>query len=180
MSKVDISEFVRIIEAINKAGKALPAELASIAVNFSKERFRERAWFDRSKEPWERRKLRRKGGKKRSQHLLVDTGRLKRSIRKIYADQNLIIIGTDVPYAEIHNNGGEIEKTVTVKQHIRKEHSRKRKGRKKELVKSHVVKTHKRTMKLKVPARPFIGESYALQQNLIKHISEKIINTLTK
>lgn len=177
-ARIDISDFIKKIDAINKACKALPNELAAIAVNFSKDRFRDRAWLDRTKESWKPRKQLRKGGKKRSQHLLVNSARLKRSIRKIYADQNIIIIGTDVEYAEIHNNGGIIKKIVNVKQHVRKAHTRKRKGRKNISVKSYVVKAHTRTMNLKIPQRKFLGDSYTLQRRLFLHYSAKILKSI--
>ncbi len=52
-----------------------------------------------------------------------------------------------MPYAQIHNEGGTINKTVTVKAH-----SRKRKGR------SENVKSHRRKMNTTLPKRQFIGE----------------------
>lgn len=176
MSKVDITDFIRKLDAVGKAYKKLPNEIAAIAVNFSKDRFREQAWLDRTKEPWKPRRSRR-AGKKKNQTLLVNSGRLKRSIRKIHADENSILIGTDVPYAEINNNGGEINQNVTVKEHTVKSYSRKRKGRN-EKVKSHKVKSHKRQMKLKIPARPYIGPSYTLQRRIYLHIASKFTTAL--
>lgn len=164
MSKVDLTDFIRKMDALSKVHSKLPTEIAAIAVNFSKERFREQAWLDSTKEPWKKRKLRRKG-KTRSQTLLVNTGRLKRSIRKIYADSDKIIIGTDVPYAQIHNDGGIINTNVSVKAHNVKSFSRTRKGRV-EKVKEHNVRSHNRKVNTKIPARKFIGSSYTLQRRI--------------
>ncbi len=164
MSKVDLTDLYRKIDALSKANAKLPVEIAAVAVNFSKERFRDQAWLDSTKEPWKQRKSRRVG-KKRSQTLLYGTGRLKRSIRKIYADSNKVIIGTDVPYAEVHNNGGVLNSNVKVKAHNVKSFSRNRKGRS-ESVSAHMVKSHNRKMNTRIPARPFIGASYTLNRRI--------------
>lgn len=168
--KVDTSEFTRHLDSILNTYKKIPAELAVIAVNFSKERFRDQAWLDETKHNWPKRKTQR-GSARRSQTLLVDTGRLKRSIRKIKADPDQVIIGSDVPYAEIHNEGGKINKTVNVKahevkSHRKKAHIRTREGRteivKAQIVKSHTIAAHTRKMNLKIPSRHFLGNSYTL------------------
>ena len=172
MIKVDITEFARKLDAVTKAYSRIPAEVATIAVNFSKERFRDQAWLDETKQSWKPRKRRRAGGKKRSQTLLVNTGRLKRSIRKISADTNAIIIGTDVPYAQIHNEGGTINETVTVKTHRRRAHTRKR-DKRVETVKEHTVNSHTRKMNTKIPERPFIGNSATLKKRIILHITAR-------
>lgn len=170
----DLSKFLRKMDAISKVYSSLPTEIATVAVNFSKERFREQSWLDSTKENWEKRKVARKG-KKKSQTLLVDTGRLKRSIRKIYADERKIIIGTDVPYAQIQNDGGTINKNVTVRAHAVRAHSvksysRTRKGRnetvKMHTVKTHTVNSHSRHMNTKIPSRRFIGNSYTLNKRI--------------
>ena len=177
MGRIDISDFARKLDALVTTYSRLPTEIATIAVNFSKERFREQAWFDQTKEPWTPRKRARKGSGRRSQTLLVDKGRLKRSIRKISATTDKVVIGTDVPYAEIHNNGGVINQVVSVKQHTRKAHSRSRKGRK-ESVKEHIVKSHRRKMNVRIPARPFLGNSQELQRRILEHITSRFEQAL--
>ncbi len=188
MSKANISDFLRKVDAITKAYDRIPNEVAAIAVRFSKERFREQGWLDESFQPWKERKIYRKG-KKRSQTLLVNTGRLKRSIRKISANSKQVVIGTDVPYAQIHNDGGTIKETVTVKQHTVKAHQRKvssrvREGRTESVkahnVKQHSVKTHTRQMNLRIPARPFIGQSGALEQQIVDHITNAFVEAFKK
>jgi phage gpG-like protein len=180
MARTNITELTRRFEAVNEAYRNIPAEIAAIAVNFSKERFQEQAWQGETKEPWTPRKRPRKGktGKiSKTQTLLVKTGRLKRSIRKISATEDKIIIGTDVPYAQIHNEGGTINTTATVKAHTVKEHTRKRKGRS-ERVKSHTVKTHQRKVNTTIPKRQFIGNSKSLQDKIISHITARFERAL--
>lgn len=177
-----MNEFIKMVDNLIKARKALPNEVAVLAVRFSKERFRDQAWYDENKEAWKARKQRRQGGKRKSQTILVNTGRLKRSIRKIKADQNEVKIGTDVPYAEIHNNGGKITasanvKSYTKKAHTRKAHTRSRKGNVESVaaqnVSSHRIKAHRRKMNTTIPQRQFIGNSAKLARDIEKLIVDR-------
>ena len=164
MKIIGLKEYIRKLDNISNAYNKLPHEVAAIAVRFSKDRFRSQDWYDNNRESWQARKRKRGSqGSKRSQTLLVDTGRLKRSIRKISADSKLVIIGTDVPYALIHNTGGVINKNVTVKSHTRKRKNR-----------SFTVKSHNRKMNLKIPKRQFIGDSNRLEMELFLHIESQM------
>lgn len=189
MSKVDISDFTRKLDALSDSYRKLPNEIAATAVNFSKERFRDQAWLDKTKENWKPRARRRAGSSKKSQTLLVNTGRLKRGMRKISATQDSVIIGNDVPYAQIQNDGGTINKTVTVNQFTKKgfnkkSYTRKRNGRSENIsahaVKSHSIKSHSRKMNLKIPARTFIGKSDMLERKLLSLITDRFKEALKK
>lgn len=64
-------------------------------------------------EAWQRRKSPiRQGG-----HILVDTGRLRRSIQS-RTTENSITFFTNEPYAAIHNEGGEIVVTTKMKRYF--------------------------------------------------------------
>lgn len=177
MSKVDTSDFIRKMNALGDAWKKIPDEIAATAVNFSKERFREQSWLDSTKENWKPRAMRRRGGKTKSQTLLVNTGRGKRGMRKILANENQVIIGNDVPYMFIQNEGGVINKTVTVKQFQKKEYTRQRKGRT-ERVKSHTIQSHQRKMNVKIPSRRFIGNSLTLERRIYLLIASRFAKAL--
>ena len=180
-----MNEFIRIVDNLIKARKALPSEIGTVMVRFSKDRFKDQAWQDNARKPWVARKKRREGGKRKSQTLLVDTGRLKRSIRKVSVSQTDIVIGTDVPYAEIHNNGGKITtvasvKSFTKKAHTRKAHTRTRKGNTESIeaqrVQSHRVKARQRKMNITIKQRQFMGNS----TTLAKEIEDLIIQRFEK
>lgn len=191
MSKVDLIEFTRKLDALSQAYGRMPTEIAAIAVNFSKDRFRDQAWLDTTKHPWKKRATRRAGGTKRSQTLLVDSGRLKRSIRKISANENAVIIGTDTPYAKAHNEGFKGKVTQNVRAHKRaktkvgivKRTQRKRStridwGR----VKTGEidVRAYKRVLNQNIPARPFMGQSYTLMVRIQNHATAQFIKALRK
>ena len=159
--------FAAIVDDVTRAINAMPARVGTCAVNFSKQRFVQQNWHDTTPEPWKPRSRTRRGGERRqSGAILVDSGRLKRSIRVVSADSNRVIIDTDVPYAEIHNEG--LDGEVSVRKHSR----RSRKGR------LHIVKAHKR--RVHMPQRRFLGESQALATQLEELMIKELKNAIEK
>lgn len=159
--------FAAIVDDVTRAIDALPARVATCAVNFSKQRFVDQNWHDTTPEPWKPRSGKRRGGVKRqSGAILVDSGRLKRSIRVISADSNRVVIGTDVPYAEMHNEG--LDGEVNVRQHTR----RSRKGR------LYTVRAH--TRRVHMSQRRFLGASQELTKQLEDLITTELKNAIEK
>lgn len=164
------------LDELSKLYKKWPQMAGIVAENFSKERFVRKNWADNSIERWEPRKPAPEWAseewKKRAQagSLLVGpgSGRLKRSVRRLKVTRNSVTIGTDVPYAQIHNEGGVINQKINIKAH-----SRKRKGR------TEQVKAHKRKRQVTIPKRQFIGESKVLLRRLERMV-EKQMNDILK
>ena len=95
------------------------------------------------------------------------TGTLRNSIH--YKIDNLsVIVGTNVIYAAIHQFGGNINKTVTVKKHDRT--IKRAFGKVLNHIKTISVKSHKRKMQLTVPKRPFL----LMQKDDKAYIANKI------
>jgi phage gpG-like protein len=159
MSKgYDISDFVRKMDNLTRVYGQIPGRAATIAVNFSKERFRAQNWLDSRTEPWVKRKEgRRLARKNRGRAILVKSGRLKRSIRKIYVGSNRAIIGSDVPYAAVHNYGSEKQSTGTYNIRTRRENTSNRQG---------------------IPRRQFMGNSRALAQLIERDMSAQVLKAL--
>ena len=92
------------------AGKLIKRILRDRQVELGDEfdrKFERQAFFS---EAWARRKSpNRPGGT-----LLIDTGNLRRSVRS-RTTENSITFFTDLPYASIHNDGGEIVVTAKMK-----------------------------------------------------------------
>jgi len=168
--------FHELQSKFNRMMEDLPAKVGTIMVNFSKQRFRDQNWLDAAPSPWAKRKAGAKRNKGRA--LLVDSGRLRRSIRLINVTRNRVTIGTDVPYAEAHNEG--VDKQVTVNAFSRRKTERQkiysvktRKGRFSRVeVGSGNVKTHTRHMML--PRRRFLGPSAELTNQLTRFIQTEI------
>jgi len=112
---------------------------------------------------WAKRSRKDKNKKKRN--LLVRKGRLRRSLKKKVTGSRVLIY-TATPYAEIHNEGGEIKKTVKVRAHKRKS----KRGRKKTVAQ---VKAHTRSMNTKIPKRQFMGHSKKVTKSLEKQIEKE-------
>ena len=168
-----MNDFINKLNRLTKLYKKFP-ELAAIeAVNFSKERFVRKNWVDKTVTAWKARKpspewhseAQKKAAARGS--LMVKSGRLKRSIRKLNVTRNSVTIGTDVPYAEPHNEGETINQTINIKAH-----SRKRKGREER------VKAHRRKRKITLPERRFIGESAILLRRVERLVQREITEIL--
>lgn len=165
--------FTRKLDRLTKLYPRLPKMAGVVAVNFSKERFRAQNWLNHSTEPWQARKRKTKG----KRGTLIKSGRLKRSIRLVRVTPNSATIGTDVPYAKIHNEGGRVNVTQSVSAHSRKAHSRRRKGRK-ETVKEHTVKAHSRKVNFMMPRRQFMGASAVLDKKIERTLTAELMRAL--
>ena len=169
-----MQDYFNKLKRLSQLYRKFPEMAAIEAVNFSKERFVRKNWVDKTVTAWKARKpspewhseAQKKAAARGS--LMVKSGRLKRSIRKIKVTRNSVTIGTDVPYAEPHNEGAVINQTINVRTH-----SRKRKGR------SETVKAHRRKRKITLPERRFIGES-ALLLRRVERMVQREINDILK
>lgn len=157
--------FIEKLKKLSRVHETFVPKAAIVAVNFSKERFVQKNWVDRTREPWAARERKDRGT------LMVRTGRLKRSIRKIRIGRTYFIIGTDVPYAQAHNDGMTISRTVTVKAH----HRTVRRGRSARRVD---VATHSRKMERTFKKRQFLGESAVLMRRIERTLENDIRNAL--
>ena len=179
-----MDEYSKRLKQLEKSLKRLPPKMGVVAVNFTKERFVRKNWVGTKREPWTKRQRKTRGS------LMTKTGRLKRSIRKISVSSEHILIGTDVPYARIHNEGGELNQKVKVKEHSRAI-TRERatyniRTRKKRTLKGRVrtgetkVKAHTRQMNTTIPQRQFMGESEVLLRRLERLIEKEFKQALNR
>ena len=149
-----------IEQALSQCLTTLPNQIGTEAVNFAKQRFVSQNWHDTTAEPWQPRKRNRRGGKKRQKGaILVDSGRLKRSIRIVSTTTATVTIGTDVAYAQIHNDGCNALQTVRA-------HTRKAKGR--------TQKVGGFIRHMKMPRRRFLGDSAELTRLLTEFITNEL------
>lgn len=160
----------------------IPVKAGDTAVLFSMQRFREQAWVDASTYPWKKRQL---GAKRNSgRALLVSSGRLRRSVRIMRTTSTSVTIGSDVPYARIHNEG--FKGTVSVKAHTRTKWVKSRvetgnltkSGRKQMRTMTtagsqYAVGQH--TRKMNMPRRQFMGNSRQLEKQITRLITAEIM-----
>lgn len=152
-----------------------PVMLGNDAVNFFKDSFKKQGWLGNSFEPWKPRKTVTKWGKtkrNKGRAILVDTGRLRRSIRLIKASNLTAVIGTDVPYARAHNEGVRLGEIQQVKAHERFTYKKQR------LVKPSKVMAHVRNINQNIPQRQFMGNSPYLTKQLQRRLTAELMKSL--
>ena len=123
---------------------------------------------------------------------LIDTGKLRQSI-KSRADGNGITFYSDLPYAGIHNEGGEIKVTAKMKRYFwyrwakaKGSFGRKKNGDVRDTKKNRQIETEadfwftmaliKEGNSIKIPQRKFLGMSPEVE----KSVREIIENNLTE
>jgi phage gpG-like protein len=168
---------------LKKVIQKLPRQFGAEVVLYTMQNFRTQSWQG---DTWKRRKsdngVNRKG---KGRAILVKSGRLKRSIRVTEASATRVVIGSDVPYAQIHNegfNGPQSVKGFTRNVTRRKltkmyhedtgaaEHVR-IKYNSEEKVKAFV-------RRMKMPRRQFLGDSPYLRRNLTRIATAEFNRTL--
>jgi len=134
--------------------------LQDVAENFRTESFDGVKWAPRKK----------KDAKVRA--LLVKTGRLKRSVRIARTSNNSVTVTSDVPYAEIHNQGGSI--TLNARSEVFKRNRNQKGNNKGNFTKGSTAgkgSTYKQGS-IKIPKRQFMGMSKNLQQQIGQSIDK--------
>ncbi len=160
-------------EAIKKAThfkeRILPAIVGTEAENHFKDSFHNEGFTDKTLEPWQDVKRRtdpRPGSSKSERTRKILTGKtadLGESIRWDGNYNQLVKIQTDVEYAQIHNEGGTVSGTYSVRAHTRTV-----KG------KTQNVKAHTRNVNYTMPKRQFMGESAELDKKIADAIEEEL------
>jgi len=116
-----IRNIKKIANGFEKLEKQLPTLAGGWAVAQFKRSFRRQGFIqNRTVQKWPERK-RNPGRKRRGRRaVLVQSGRLRRSIRVTEKGRTNVNLGTDVPYARIHNEGGTINQSISITPKMRK------------------------------------------------------------
>jgi phage gpG-like protein len=153
----------------------LPVLVGNEVVNFALDNFKRQSWLGETMQPWPKRKDPTKWGtkvKRPGRALLVLNGRLRRSIRVITHTMDSVTVGSDVPYASVHNNGfrGNVHQVVN-------SYERKMKIKTVGGIKSttQFVTGHNRKINQRIPARRFLGNSPYLNARLQRVASAEIL-----
>ena len=93
--------------------------------------------------------------------------------------RGFVMVGTDVPYAEAHNEGAKIRGSFRVASHTRKAHKVKAHtvgGRKRRAAsrKAAKVQSHTREVNITIPQRQFIGPS----PDVIKSVEREVFRMI--
>jgi phage gpG-like protein len=170
----------------NEIDKVVSLILKDIKVELGDEfdkNFERQGFFS---EKWPRRKSPlRPGG-----HILVDTGALRRSVKSRVSGQSITFY-SDLPYASIHNDGGEIKVTAKMKRYFWRRYyeaqgsfGRKKNGEKRNTKKNRQLTSEaefwqmmalmKVGKTIKIPRRRFLGASPEVEQSVREIIEENL------
>ena len=162
-----------------------PGMLGNDAVNFFLDRFRYQQWLGYTSENWKGRKQ--AGGRNKGRALLIQSGRLRRSVRITRISGLIAYIGSDVPYARAHNEG--FKGIAQVKAHTRNvyrsekittgKYTKTGKMRMRTIQRlsgSINVKAHTRRMNL--PRRQYMGYSPVLEKKLQRRLAAELLKGL--
>ena len=168
MADNDFSKLNRKSDQVRQLLTRMTSLIGTEAVNFSKKRFRDQGWQDENFEPWAKRSpgaVRNEG-----RAILVNSGRLRNSIAIKRISPQSVTIGTDVKYAQVHNDGGDINIPVTDKMRrfgwakYKQTGDSKFKG---------LALTKKTSIHIKMPQRKFMGNSAVLRQQTVMMIKRR-------
>lgn len=159
----------RLNEAMEYFEKDVPVVIGVESVKFFKSNF-ENEGFDGKK--WAPRKIKRQGSTN-NQKVLSKSGELSESI-DYRIEGTAIIIFSDKAYAEIHNEGGQIEVTKKMKKYFWQQYYLAKENKEPELMEQYKSLALAKTFI--IPKREFIGESSTLNEN----ITNKIVRDLTR
>jgi len=154
-----------------------PRTIGAKSVAFFKGNFRRQGFpMNGRLEKWEKRKV---PDKRKGAAVLKKTGRLQRSIRTVEANRRRVVTGTDVEYAEAHNEGADLKGTATVPAHNRRAHKYKAHTRAGVRVKggrrkAAQVSSHRRQMNTEIKKRQFIGHSPDLMKSIDREFIRQV------
>lgn len=150
MNKInDTPDFLKMARSLKKD----VVRYAAVAgVNFFQDSFQKQGFTDVNYQAWEKRKNDLDPGRK----ILVQSSYLMNSIQVFDKNEQRITFGSDAEHAEIHNNGGTIQITITPK--AKRYFWYMFMATKNSMWKA-LALTKKTSITIKIPKRQFIGES---------------------
>lgn len=168
----------------------LPRKVGITAVNHFRQNFRDAGWRDGGLHPWKKTKRQEQGGADAKYSPLTSRrDHLMRSIQ-YEAGRGEVVISDPVPYAAIHNSGGDISTHPTVTRRMRRfawamAYSLagvRGKGKLPEQLPPEAAKwralalTKKTRLNIsaRIPKRQFIGDSHELRQKIGRIIKESL------
>lgn len=162
----------RLNAAVEYFENDVPIVIGVEAVNHFKESFTNEGFEDKGVEKWKPRATKRFGGTN-SQPTLTQSGELGDSI-DYRVEGTTVVIYTDKPYGEIHNEGGTITVTPDMKKYFWRQWHMAKEAEDDEMMSQ--FKAMALAKEIKMVQRKFMGESEALNQK----ITDKIVRDLTR
>jgi phage gpG-like protein len=151
-----------LVQRYRRMLDTLPLKVSVLAVNHFKGNFRRQGYYTAGGlKKWVPRKTISKRSVGRG--ILIKSGRLKRSLRPAPRPRIARVV-TDVPYAQVHNEG--FEGSVMVSSHERRARPVRKKGKARAGVQRGSYKVSGHSRKMKMPARPFMQSDPVLARRI--------------
>ncbi len=170
-----LAETFRKLDSLEKVYRKWPRKAGAIAVRFFKERFRTKDWVDQRTEPWPKRSFKGAGGS-----LMVgkQSGALRRSIRVVRSSQTEVVIGTDMKYAQIHNEGGKVPITAKSRKFFWAKHLEAKEQNNVRMARYWLGLATTKKQFFKIPKRQFLGPSQVLANRIERHALAEVSRAL--
>lgn len=169
---------------IDRFLRGAPRVMGQLAVREFVGSFRRQAFIDGAgvTKAWPKRKK----ADKKGRSILVKSGRLRRSIRVVSQESDSVTVGTDVPYAQLHNEGGILKATQSIRAHRRRRYDTDEVSapgaRKAKYVRTHIgtsdVKAHSRQLSTTMPQRQFMGANRPLNDEVLNYLKHGVDNVM--
>ena len=165
--------------AVVKLLEQFPIRAGNIAKNHFLDSFKTESWEG---DKWESRKPNPFETNKKRRALLVGSATLKRSIQRVESGLGFVKVATNVPYAEIHNEGGTITQTPTFKQRMFFSHASDAFYARKNMQEGRKFAAMSRATKIviKIPKRQYMGHSDTLNRKIETAIMDGFGNIVEK
>lgn len=167
--------FQQFAHRMQTVQQKLPTVIGTEVVNSALDNFKSESYFG---EKWQPRKDR-----KNKRKLLVRTGQLLRSPRIVRSSPGMVVVGSDVPYSAIHNNGGATNRAARSETFVRNRYKTGAKGRMfggmgafKKGTTAGRGQTYKSYV-INMPRRQFLGAHPHLQKRLKNIIKQEVLDT---
>jgi phage gpG-like protein len=159
------NKFINFAERIREAIAKIPKAVGQIVVNHALDAFQKE---ELDGEKWKPSKDGTSGGERSDRRaLLVKSGVLRGSIRIMSYSNTKVIVGSNVKYAGIQNQGGTTNPRVTEKSRKYFWALYEKTGNPKYKA---MATTKQNTFKVEIPARPFLKMTNVLQSKIDKKV----------
>lgn len=169
--RLEFPDFAAMEDGWLKLLQHLPKVAGETATNFFKDSFDRQGFIDKSFKKWASRKH-------PARHkILQKTLFLKESIGVSAINKTSVSVGTDVDYAQIHNEGGTVKVPITKKSRRFFWYMYKQTDDKHW---KYMALSKKTEFTFKIPKRQFIGNSEFLMNRLNKNFEMSLKNVVSK
>jgi phage gpG-like protein len=175
-------EFDKLLNGYRALKLRMIQQAAAMALSHFKESFTNQGFTDETLQKWPARKG---GAKNNGRAILINRGILKRGLRIKHTSIDGAIVGEDegIPYADIHNFGGEIKITAQMRRFfwamyykfgggLKNAHGKTKPVNETALFYRNLALSKKDH--ITIPKRQFIGDSAMLERNIKKYVTDEL------